>query len=147
VWDLETDNVNADWPMWKMNAAGNPRAPLPASLDSLTQQLVIFQDINKPGGIHTEITIQNLGDKTMQWTSVLPNGVSLSPSSGSLGYGSQTIEVTISRSALSPGFNNLGNIRINATSGGTPIAGSPLDISVTVFLGDVSNLYIPLANR
>lgn len=147
VWDLESDNLDADWPMWKMNAAGNPRAPLPASLGSLSQQLVVFQDINEPGAIHTAITIQNLGDETMQWTSVLPNGVSLSPSSGSLSYGSQTIEVTISRSGLSPGFNNLGNIRINATSGGTPVAGSPLDISLTVFLGDVSNLYIPLANR
>jgi hypothetical protein len=46
-----------------------------------------------------------------------------------------------------PGWYNLGNITINASDNGQPIAGSPVTIPVRLYVGDVSQNFLPLMIR
>lgn len=145
AWRLSDSVDEADWPMFKSNAAGNPTAPMRARMAIANEQLIIFKDSSEPGAAEATFLIRNLGDESLDWlVASAPAGVTFSPGSGVIaGHSEQVVEVMVDRAVLAPGMNPLGNIRIVGSSDGETVLGSPVDISLTVYFGDVKRLLLP----
>lgn len=145
AWEFPDSSDKADWPMFKRDAAGGSYVPVPPRL-SAPQELYVVHDLNRPGPAHVTLILQNAGDGTLQWQASTPNRVSLANNSGSFAN-QQAIQVTINVSGLSRGTHDVGDIRVEATSGGNAIPGSPSTIPVTVFMADLEQSYLPLFTR
>ena len=147
-WELANSRNDADWPMWKMNAQRTPTTPMPARLNLPTGELVAFKDMDDPGPVVTHIELINPGDFAMQWSTEVPSAVSMTPSSGTLGPQSiVSVEIKVNRDHLQPGYNVFEGIVINAWAGGEQVPGSPAPLSLRVFFGNVSEIFLPITSE
>jgi hypothetical protein len=74
--------------------------------------------------------------------------VTVVPSSGTAFYTSTALlTVTVSTTGYETGTYSLGNVIIAGTSGGSPVQGSPASIPVTLYVGQVHRLYLPIILR
>jgi hypothetical protein len=145
IWLL---NSSADgdrpWPMFRHNAQRTGRYLMPAHLDAAPDSIYAMHQIGESGSEHATIWLQNLGDADFDWTATDNNPkVTLSPSSGTF-PAQDHVEITISTSGLSQGTHNLGTVRITGSADGESIAGSPVDIPVTLYVGEVHKVFLPL---
>lgn len=145
AWDLEESGSKADWGMFKRDASGDSYVPAPPRLDAQEEVFVLYDTGQSQDAMGT-LTLQNLGDGTIQWSAEAPNNVSLSPASGDY-EALQVVEVAIDASRLSDGMHDLGDIVISGSSGGKSIDGSPHSVTVRVLVGDLNNAYLPTLVR
>jgi hypothetical protein len=136
------------WPMFHRDARNTGRYPMPPRLGGSPSSLYIMHQYGSGDTEQTQITIENLGSGTIDWTVTnLLNNVTMSSSQGTASS-STTVEVTVSAS----GYNNkgtydLGDIRITGESDGETVEGSPLIIPVTLYVGEVHKSFLPLVSR
>lgn len=145
AWDLEDSGNKADWAMFKRDASGEGYVPAPPRLDAQAEVFLLYDTGQSQEAMGT-FTLQNLGDGTIQWSASTPNNVSVSPTSGTY-EAQQVVEITADASRLSDGTHELGDVVISASSGGKNISGSPQSVTVRVFVGDLSNTYLPAIVR
>lgn len=146
VWNLSNSTNNADWPMFKRDAAGLSYVPLPPRL-AAPDGIYVVHDRRRSGPATATIVLENSGDGAMSWQATnTPSRVTLSPGSGSF-TNRQTIQVSISTSGLGVGTHNIGNIRIQASAGGDTVAGSPGTIPVTLVIAELEQNYLPMFTR
>ena len=145
AWNFPNSSNKADWPMFKRDAAGASNVPMPPRL-SASQEIYVVHNHNQSGPAHATLVLQNIGDGAIQWNASASNRVSLSPASGSFSA-QQSVQVTINISGLSMGTHDVGNVNLTATSGGSPIPGSPASIPVTVLIADLEINYLPMFTR
>lgn len=145
AWKLSDSSDKADWPMFKRDPQGASYVPGDPRL-AATEELLIVHDRNRPGPAHATLVVQNLGDGDLRWEATAPSRVTLSTNSGTVNH-SQTIQVTVNVSGLSHGRNDLGNIRVEATHDGQPVAGSPRNVRVIVNMAELEQNYLPMFSR
>ena len=145
AWQFPDSSNNVDWAMFKRDAEGGSYVPMPPRL-ATPQEVYVVHDGDMPGPAHGTLVLDNQGDGVIQWNGSTPNRVTLSSNSGSFS-GQKSLQVTVNVSGLALGTHDLGDITINATSGGSPIPGSPASIPVTVIIAEFERSYLPVFTR
>lgn len=145
AWALPESANKADWAMFKRSPAGVSYTPMPPRLGA-PQEIYVVHDRNTSGPARATLVLQNNGDGSIQWDASEPNRVTLSSNSGSYSH-QETVEVTIDVSGLSLGTHDLGNIRIEGSSDGSTIAGSPATVPVKVRIADLERNFLPMFTR
>jgi hypothetical protein len=149
VWEFLGSGHRADWPMYKGNTARTGTVPLPARLEVSPAQLLIM---HQPGQGHTAqaaLLVRNTGNQPLTWSMSPPTGVTLSPASGSVPAGGvQSIAVSVNVSSYPNGTHALGAIATSGASGsGGPAQNSPASTGVSLYVGPVTKVFLPLAQR
>lgn len=136
VWDLDSSSDLADWAMFKRDAAGEGRMPLPPNIAAPTSLALLHQQ-GTGGRAEGMFRLRNIGDGDIDWTVSAPSGVSVTPSSGTMTDGSILIEFSRNTSGFGRGINLLGYITITATIDGVPVPSSPMTIPLNLAIGDL----------
>lgn len=136
------------WSMFRRDAVHSGRAGALAPYLSVSPTSInVAHLIGAPGNEQVTLQIRNVGAGSFNWSATAPSGVTLSPSSGSLSTSANST-VTISPSGRSLGTYNLGNIVITATSGGSPVTGSPVSVPVTLrIVSEYFRVFSPLIQK
>jgi hypothetical protein len=143
VWDLP-GSENADWPMFKQNAARTGYAALPL-LAASPDSTVVLSDIDSPVVVKRSILIRNLGEGFIHWTatSSQPGWTAVSPSSGTVAGETDSVTVTID-----PAGHNLGDHQAIITINGGDVPGSPQTVTILLdVLAEVQRTYLPTAHK
>jgi hypothetical protein len=145
IWLLSSSaEGDRPWPMFRHNVERTGRYLMPAHMDAAPASMYALHQIGEPGPERATIRLQNLGDAEFDWSATADHHrVTLSPSSGTFPAQDQ-VEVTISTSGLSQGEHDLGQITITAQADGEPVAGSPVEIPVMVYVGQIHRVFLPL---
>lgn len=147
-WELPDSRNDADWPMWKLNAERVPTLPMPARLSVPTSDLVLFKNRNESGPLITHVELKNVGDFPLEWSINGPPGVEFYPASGTLaGRQIKNIEIQVNRNGLNLGYNQFSDIVVNAFANSQPVPGSPANVSLLVYFGDVVDIFLPSSSN
>jgi len=138
------------WPMFHQNAAHLGRVADPAKPEASIKQVVYLRDSN--GGatqLTTSLLLGNLGGEPYQWKIIgKPGQVNIQPSGGAVNIGTkQNLVITLDARNLDDGVHELGEIEIETTSNGQALAGGPLKLPVSIYVGPVQHRYLPLIRR
>ena len=152
VWDLPGSRSSGDaWPSFKRDALGRSYVPMPPSLKLMQSEVIILGTPSEGGGGGTttragSLTISNGGDGEIQWSATTPAGVELSKDSGVV-QNQEAIQVSVDATGYEEGFHYLGDITITASSGGQPVAGSPLKVPVNLNIADFTYVFLPALSK
>jgi hypothetical protein len=134
------------WPMFHRDAQHTGRYPSPPELSVSPSSIYVLHQYGDANNEHAGLLIGNLGDGSISWSvSSKPGNVTVNPSGGTV-YTSTLALVTVNATSYTTGTYSL-NIVIAGTSGGSPIAGSPATIPVTLYVGTVYKTYLPVLMR
>lgn len=148
AWDLPNAGGEADWPMWRMNAARTAHPAQPALLVQPTTMLLFHETADETNIVlPVQVTVVD-NVEPIDWATAVSNGITRNPTSGSLDNGdSDTIQVTILRDNLANGSNSR-SLTVRGTMNGTGVSGSPAQVSFTVYLVDeIFRVYTPMVIR
>jgi len=130
------------WPMFRRDARHTARYPSLPRLSVAPISLYIAHQYGDTSDEQTTLQIHNTGDESFTWSATAPPGITLFPSSGTVA--TQTlVSVTIATTGYSAGTHDLGNIDITGTANGGPVAGSPVSVPVTLYVGEVHKIFLP----
>jgi hypothetical protein len=110
----------------------------PPRLAASPGSLLVLHQTGQSNAETTNLLLQNGGTQSFSWTSSVPAGVTLSPSSGTLAT-TMLVIVTVTTAGQPAGTHNLGNIVITANG----IVGSPATIPVTLRVASLSKVFLP----
>lgn len=146
AWDLPNASGEADWPMFRQNPArtGHPQE---SSLSVSPRNFNMLHAVDNPNDVELVVYLRGLGNTAVDWTTTASAGVTVSPANGQVGSTPTAVTITVDRSSLVPGANN-DTVTISGTVAGTPVANSPVEVSITVNLVDqVFGTYLPIILR
>ncbi|MBO9361963.1 MAG: VCBS repeat-containing protein [Thermoflexus sp.] len=137
------------WPMFHRDPRHMGYYPQPPRLNVSPSSLYLLHQYGSGSAETAYLGLRNAGDGSFQWAvSSIPSGVTVVPSSGTAFYTSTALlTVTVSTTGYETGTYSLGNVIIAGTSGGSPVQGSPASIPVTLYVGQVHRLYLPIILR
>ncbi len=135
------------WPMFHRDAQNTGHYPMPPHLAVMPSALHMMHQYGSGGTEQAYLKIRNLGDGSFSWTvSSKPSDVTLDPSGGTVSYAVEAT-VTVATTGYVTGTYSLGNIEITGTKSGNPVLKSPAKIPVTLYVGNIHRLYLPLVLR
>jgi hypothetical protein len=148
IWDETGAATNElPWPMFHHDVARTGRALFPPELGFPGEIRFLHQQGS--GAIATlQVAIQNLGEQEFEWTITNPIAdLQVSNISGTLS--TQTIlQLTLDTTGYSPDtWHNLGNLTVSGTLRGQQVASSPITVPVWLYIGDITQVYLPLVSR
>jgi hypothetical protein len=145
LWDLNSSSAQADWPMSKKNPARTSAYPQPAQMNIGPISLTAMHQVGQTGIAKTSFVIYNGGGVAFDWTISQPNGVTISPSSGSVLPGDiDFVSVTMQASgSQSSGSYPKGNLQLTATSDQGAVQNGSLTIPIRLLVGNISQSFIP----
>jgi hypothetical protein len=149
VWDLNTSSDQADWPMFKRDAAGTSAYPQPATMLAAPNSLTAYHQTGQNGIATTTFVIRNTGGAAFDWYSVTPEGVTTTPPSGNIPVGGTTF-VTVkiqAGSSMPPGLYNQGDLDVIATNDNGGVLNGNMSIPVQLIVGAISDSYIPIVQK
>lgn len=137
------DNNSQPWPTFQQNMArtGIFEPPFLA----FTDELRFFHQQGSGNTAVLQTAVQNSGGGEIDWT--LDESISeLTVSSTSGTVGSSTIlTFTVNTNGFAQSqWHTLGTVTISGSSDGVPVQGNPQTATVYLYVGDVTNLYLPL---
>ena len=147
VWELENSTLNADWPMFKRDAErrGIDRRPW---YTANPERLSFLTESTGQNVLHKLLVMTSTGPEPVTWQATVPNGVSVSSSTGTILAGqSKSLVVSISTSGKPAGHHQLGNITIKATIEGDEARNSPTTHPVSLFIGETTSNFLPLSTK
>lgn len=153
LWRFESDvqgtRAEAPWPMFHRDLQHTGYHPMPPQMTVSPPSLYVLHPY---GGTETEqavLSIRNVGDGSFIWgVSEKPANTLINPPNGTAFYTS-TVHATVmvTTTGYTTGTYSLGNIVITGTVNSSPVAGSPATIPVTLYVGQVHRVYLPLILR
>ena len=147
VWDLPGSSDQAAWPMFKANMSRTGEFPQPR-LQVAPSDIYILHQIDDSGDATSELSIQNSGSGSFEWTAVYPQELTISQSSGTVSaLDSAKTTVTIPTAGRGEGVYNLGNITINATMETGAVINAQESISVKLIIGDFYRIFTPFVGH
>jgi len=148
VWTGHKDGQRP-WPMFHRDPRHTGYYPQPPRLNVSPSSLYLLYQYGSGSAETAYLRLRNTGDGSFHWAvSSIPSGVTVVPSSGTAFYTSTALlTVTVSTTGYETGTYSLGNVIITGTSGGSPVQGSPASIPVTLYVGQVHRLYLPIILR
>lgn len=137
------------WPMFHRDPQHTGSYPAPPRLSVSPASLYVLHQYGSGNTETAHLRLRNIGDGAFNWAiSSSPSGVIVAPSSGRVFYTSTiSLAVTISTMGYPTGTYFLGNVVITGTNGGGPVQGSPFNIPVTLYVGQVYRAYLPIVLR
>ena len=153
VWEVGSSaDAELPWPMFHRDAQHTGYYPAPPRLSVTPASLYVLHQYGSGDTERACLGINNTGDGSFSWAvSSSPNAITVDPPGGTVSSTSTTqIALTVvglGTATFPTGTYSMGSIVITGTSGGTPVAGSPAEIPVTLYIGQVSRAYIPLVLR
>ncbi len=144
IWKLSDASSGArPWPMARRDSNRTGAVPRPARLEISAQALYLLHQTGTTSPAHATLNISNGGDEAFSWSvTSKPAGVTVSPLSGTA---NQTVWISVTTTGKPNGANAIGNITISATSSGQVAMNSPRSVPVTLWIGEVKHIYLPLA--
>jgi hypothetical protein len=134
------------WPMFHRDAQHTGRFPMSPGLAVSPPVLYVLHQAGATNDEQMTLSIHNTGGESLDWSATQPAGITLAPSSGTV-VDQVRVVVTVSTSGYPDGTHDLGDIVVTGTANGSPIAGSPATIPVTLYVGEVFELFIPTVLR
>lgn len=135
------------WPVFHRDARNTGRYPLPPQLHTSPESMYVMHQYGSGNEEHRRLDIQNVGDGALAWeVSSTPSEVTVDPTSGTASS-STPVVVTVRPTGYATGTYSLGNIEITGEADGEPVQGSPVQVPVTLYVGDVHGVYLPLSLR
>jgi hypothetical protein len=149
VWDLNSSSDQADWPMFKRDAAGTSAFPAPPNMLAAPNSLTAFHQTGQNGNAEASLVISNIGGSDFNWSANTPSGVTAIPSSGSVPPGGKAF-VTIRIQAgngLPAGTYPKGNLTLTATSPSGGVQNGNMSIPVQLVVGNISYAFAPIVQK
>lgn len=152
VWKFESTTSGLGeqpWPMFHRDAQQLGVYPSPPTLSVAPSFIYLLHPAGNSSNAQTTMRIENTGDGVMTWQAQsVPANVTLTPSTGQVS-GSLFEQPTISvvTTGYSSGTYSLGDIVITGTAGGMSVNGVPARIPVTLYVGTIYSVYLPLVLR
>lgn len=147
AWDLPGAGSDADWPMFRYNAArtGYPVQPM---MFVTPLAAIALHEVTSADDVVFTARLEGIGDKTITWTAVSSNpDITISPSGGTF-VDETTFTITVDSSGLSLGKNAVGTVTITGTVNGQNVIYSPTLLSVTVHgVDQIFSTYLPVVQR
>ena len=144
VWNFSTTvGAVADWPMFKRDAS-RISAIRSAHLTATPNAFVILHQQGESGNAQSFLTLRNSGELPLDWSLNMSGapGVAASAMSGTLLARQTTnVTITIQNSNRPEGRYDLGQIILNSSSG------NPIEIPVSLIVGDITHIYLPVTVR
>ena len=135
------------WPMFRRDAVHSARVGVSAPRLAVSPQSIgVMHQVGDPGNEQVTLQIRNVGVGSFNWNGTVPSGVTLSSYSGTVST-SQNVIVTISTAGRPAGNYNLGNIVVTGTSGGSPVLDSPASVPVSLYVGQIYRIFLPLIQK
>ena len=148
AWDLKDATSQADWPLFRRDAANHARVPRQAAVAASPEKLVIFHDLDDPGPIQGAFVLRIPYGGPVSWNGSTPNNLSLAQSSGLLYPDQYTVVLVRVKSAgLKAGVQNVGQVDIEAYADGQESDPIYLSVPVTVHLGEFDPVWMPIIHR
>lgn len=149
IWDFDTafQNDAPSWPYFRLDANNTACLSLEPRLQATVETITLVHEYGSADTTSIRFQVTSPAGETIDWYSVAPTRVTLSPASGQVAEAAQSIQLTVSVGglAISNVPYSLGNIELYGTSGGVPVVNSPLRISVKVLVArTIYRNFIPL---
>jgi hypothetical protein len=132
--------------MSKKNAARTSAYPQPPQMTAGPDSLTAMHQVGHSGTAETSFVIHNTGGSDFDWTISAPNGVTVTPTSGTLpptGYAFVTVRIQVSGSQGSGSYPK-GNMQVTATSEDGVVQNGAMTVPVTLLIGNISHGYVPV---
>jgi hypothetical protein len=149
IWDFSkaTTDESAPWPSFRKDNVNHARHAQPPVLLSNPTSLLAMHEYGSGPSESSAIRISNAGDGEIAWEATAPPTVTLGSYSGTVDVTGETIGATISVGGYITGTHDLGTITVTGTIGGEEVNGSPAEIPVTLYVGTVHRVYLPVVLR
>ena len=152
VGSTNANSANLPWPMIQRDSA-HTALYLPPKLDFSANELRIYHQAGSGSIATISGSVQNSGGEELNWnlnTSNTGGTVIANKTSGTSLMANESISVQFSVNTTSYAHNkwhNIGNIVITASSNGGPVNGSPQTVPLFLYVGDVSQTYLPFLTK
>ena len=146
-WELSQslDGAEMAWPVWRRSTVRDAYHPRPAALEVSPGLFFVMREPGDSTVMRKTLIISNGGDGVLNWSAeaALPV-VSLDVVSGTVGLTAQAVTVEIDGGGYVTGTYSLGEITITGTAGSGPAKDSPVTIPITLYVGPIQRLFVPL---
>jgi hypothetical protein len=147
-WD-ESGPANAQaipWPMFHHDVRRTGRLPLPPILE-FPAKIYVLHQYGSGAREETWALIKNKGEGQMEWTitHAIPS-LQVVPSQGTV-ITQTSVRLIITTTNFITGWHNLGPLTVTATSDSSPVKGSPTVSHLSLFVGRVEHVYLPVVMR
>ncbi len=150
LWRFERNTAGlgaTPWPMFHRDAQHTGYYPRPPRMSVDRSALYVMHQQGNSEPATATLTLRNNGDLPLNWSNTsAPSSARVQPASGTLPpHGSEVLTVTIQTTGFGSGTFALGNLRLTGSApGGGNVLGSPADIAITLYVGHVYRVYLPL---
>jgi hypothetical protein len=147
-----TNSAGLPWPMIQRDPA-HTALFLPPRLGFSTNELRIYHQTGSGTLAAISGSVQNIGGEEFNWTlntNDTGGTVTANKASGTSLTANESVSIQFSISTASYAQNkwyHIGNIVITATNNGEPVNGSPKMVPVWLYVGDVTQVYLPFVIR
>jgi hypothetical protein len=143
IWQLSnTSSGVRPWPMARYNTQRTGNYPRLAALGISRSSLFLLHQSGTSSSERATLYVSNSGDGSFTWSiASKPSRVTISPASGGP---NQMMTITVDTTGLGNGTHPLGNIVINATAPGQTVLNAPQSIPVTLWVGQVKRVHLPM---
>jgi hypothetical protein len=113
-----------------------------------TNNLYAFHQQGSGSTVSIQTPLKNLVGGEIDWT-LTESIAAVTPAATSGTFVTQTtIDLTINTTGLAANqWHNLGTITVSGTANGSPVAGNPQTITINLYKGDVSFIYLPTVTK
>jgi hypothetical protein len=151
LWHFESDTEglgDAPWPMFHHDAQHTGRYPAPPHLDGIPDYLHIMHEYEDGPFESSSLLVTNRGEGEIAWMfTSYPPTVTLASLFGTVDGMGQIVPITISVSSYATGTYALGDIVLTGTVENGIVAGSPVTIPVTLYVGPIHQVFLPTVSR
>jgi len=147
VWELPTAANGSDWATFKGSASRTSVYPQPR-LHVEPANINLMHQSGDSGDVKRGLTILNAGNGSFEWTASFPEGVTITPASGSVSDNrSAAVTLTIPTSNLEDGRHYIGKIVFRATLDDGVVKETQSVHEVWLTIGDISHMFAPLVQK
>ncbi len=151
LWRFELNTqatISAPWPMFHRNPQNTRYYSAPPRLSVLPTSLLLMHEYGSGSSESANLWIASGGDEEIEWqVDTHPPAVTVAPLSGTVDWTGQSVNVTVSTAGYQTGTYSIGNVVITGAVEGEAVDGSPAIIPITLYVGRVHRLFIPLVSR
>jgi hypothetical protein len=149
VWDFDQTLSEGltPWSCFRRDDLNHAHFPIAPVMAASSPSVLVMSE---PGGgsVSSSLRIVNAGGGEITWqVTQTPANVIVTPGSGIVDWTGAYLELTVSTSGYAEGTHSLGNIQIEGLLDGETVEGSPLSIPITLYVGDVHRVFLPMITR
>lgn len=147
VWHLNSTPQPNDWPSFRKDQRNRAVLETLPSVTSVTQNVLLLHP--NDGSSTTARTLVKVSVSAraaeVQWsaTAARPDIVEVVLMSAARNASQVTFAVTVNAENLPDGVNDVGNVEISGRVNGQLLNGSPITVPMSVYVGDISSIYLP----